>query len=145
MFFKTLVAVMVLFFIATGAFAQFAGPGMTGGGNTTVKQILDRPVDDVRVILRGSILSKIAHEKYMFSDGTGQIIVDIDDEYFPYNRPITPQTTVEIAGEVDTEFMGTKVDVKQITIISDTGTATQQQGGFRDAPQPKGTNATNAP
>jgi len=130
MFFKALVVAMALFFIATGAFAQFAGPGITGGGNTTVKQILDRPMDNMWVVLRGHILNKVGHERYMFNDGTGQVLLEIDDEYFPYNRPITPQTTVEISGEVDAEFMGLKVDVKQITIISDTGTA-PQQGGFK--------------
>ncbi|MBI4706821.1 MAG: NirD/YgiW/YdeI family stress tolerance protein [Candidatus Omnitrophica bacterium] len=130
MFFKTVVVAIALFFAATGAFAQFAGPGATDSGNKTVKQILERPMDDMWVSLKGNILNKVAHEKYMFSDGTGQIVVEIDDEYFPYNRPITPQTTVEISGEVDHEFTRLEIDVKQVTIISDTSTA-PQQGGFK--------------
>jgi uncharacterized protein (TIGR00156 family) len=131
MFFKTLAVAMTLFFVATGAFAQFAGPGTTGGGATTVKQVLERPIEDMWVVLNGNILNQIGHELYMFSDGTGQIAVDIDYEYFPYNRTITPQTTVQIAGEVDVEYRGVKIDVKQIMIISDAGPAPQQQGGFK--------------
>ena len=135
MFYKVLAVMTVLFFVTTGAFAQFAGPGTTGGGVTTVKQILERPIDDMWVVLKGNILNQIGHELYMFSDGTGQIAVDIDYKYLPYNRTITPQTIVQIAGEVDAEYMGVKIDVKQVTIISDTGTtgtAPQQQGGFKD-------------
>jgi len=144
MFFRILVAVMALFFAATGAFAQFAGPGATGGGNTTVKQVVDRPVDHMWVTLRGHILNKVAHERYLFSDGTGQITVEIDDEYFPYNRPITPENTVEISGEVDSEFMRLDIEVKQVAIISDTSISSQQ-GGFRNSQQPKDNNITNAP
>ncbi len=133
MFSKALVVVMVLFFAATGVFAQFTGPGMVGGGVTTVKQLLERPIDDMWVVLKGNILSQIGHELYIFSDGTGQIAVDIDYKYLPYNRTITPQTVVQIAGEVDAEYMGIKIDVKQVMIISDAGTAstTPQQGGFK--------------
>jgi len=116
-FFKTVVAAMALFLVATGAFAQFEGPGTTVTRNVTVKQILDNPMDDMLVVLRGRIVSKIAHEKYMFTDDTGQIVVDIDDEYLPYNRSITPKTTIEIAGDVDIDFMELEIDVKQVTII----------------------------
>ena len=133
MFYKILAVMTVLLFVTTGAFAQFAGPGTTGGGMTTVKQILERPIDDMWVVLKGNILNQIGHELYMFKDDTGQIAVDIDYKYFPYNRTITPQTIVQIAGEIDAEYMGVKVDVKQIVIISDAGAAnaTAQQGRFQ--------------
>lgn len=130
MFFKLFVVGITLFFVMTGAFAQFTGPGTTGEGKVTVKEILDRPVDDMWVILKGKILRKVGDEKYLFTDGTGQITVEIDDEYFPYDKPITPETTVEISGEVDCGFIQSiEIDVKQI-IISDAST-TPPKGGFK--------------
>lgn len=107
------------------AFAQFQGAS-TGGGFTgpgsanranTVADILKNPVDDQRVTLRGNITRHIGGDKYMFSDGTGEIRVDIDDHKFP-PQPINEKTTVEILGEVDTDFMQfSEVDVKVVRIV----------------------------
>ena len=85
------------------ATAQFVGPGTSD--MVTVKSILDRPVDDMFVALKGYIVRKISHDKYIFKDHTGEIRVDIDEKYFPYGTPVTTQTLVLIKGEVDKEFM----------------------------------------
>lgn len=107
------------------AFAQFqgasAGGGFTGPGSAnsanTVADILKNPVDDQRVTLRGNITRHIGGDKYMFSDGTGEIRVDIDDHEFP-PQPINEKTTVEISGKVDTDFMQPiEVDVKTVRIV----------------------------
>jgi uncharacterized protein (TIGR00156 family) len=107
------------------AFAQFqgasSGGGFTGPGSTnranTVADIRKNPIDDQRVTLRGNITRHIGGDKYMFSDGTGEIRVDIDDHEFP-PQPINEKTTVEIRGEVDTDFMQFReVDVKVLRIV----------------------------
>lgn len=97
----------------------------------SVSLILAQRGDDAWVALRGQIVQKVGHEKYLFTDGTGQVTLDIDDKYFPYDKPITPQTTIEIKGEVDREFVGRlEIDVKQITIVGE-GAAQKPQGGFQ--------------
>ena len=127
-FFLTIAAILVF---ASTAFAQFSGPGAGGSGGTSVNEVLKSARDDAWVTLRGQILKKVGHEKYLFADSTGQIVVDIDDKYFPYDRPVTPQTTIEITGEVDREFVGrTEIDVKQLTILGE-GAAQKPKGGFQ--------------
>lgn len=124
---KTLIAALVV--ASSVAFmpasAQFQGGASTGGftgpGTATransVAAILKNPIDDQRVTLRGNITRHIGGDKYMFSDGTGEIRVDIDDHQFP-PQPINEKTTVEIMGEVDTDFMQfSEVDVKSMRIV----------------------------
>lgn len=94
----------------------FTGPGAANRANT-VAEILKNPIDDQRVILRGKITRHIGGDKYMFSDGTGEIRVDIDDREFP-PQPINEKTLIEILGEVDTDFMQFReVDVKIVRIV----------------------------
>lgn len=120
------VAVMSLSaLVALPAVAQFQGASSQGGfvgpgaGNraNSVAAILKNPIDDQRVTLRGNITRHIGGDKYMFSDGTGEMRVDIDDHQFP-PQPINEKTTVEIIGEVDTDFLQfSEVDVKSVRII----------------------------
>lgn len=120
---KTIVAASCV--VMAPAFAQFQGASSAGGYTgpgaanraNTVAAILKNPVDDQRVTLRGNITRHIGGDKYMFSDGTGEIRVDIDDHQFP-PQPINEKTTVEIMGEVDTDFMQfSEVDVKSMRIV----------------------------
>ena len=109
------VAVFVVTLGASSAVAQFAGPNE--GAAQTVKSILDRPVDDAYVTLKGHIQSQVRHEKYWFSDSTGKILVDIDDEDFMGQR-VSPRTLVQIYGEVEKDFMtNPQIDVKRIVIL----------------------------
>lgn len=96
--------------------AQFVGPNAEKSART-VAEILKNPVDDQRVVLRGKILKKIGKDKYIFSDGSAEIRVDIDDYEFP-QQPINESTLVEISGKVDQEFMRPlEIDVKRITLV----------------------------
>lgn len=106
------------------AFAQFQGAsspgGFTGPGaanrTNTVADILKNPIDDQRVTLQGKVTRHIGGDKYMFTDGTGEIRVDIDDHQFP-PQPINEKTTVVIMGEVDSDFMQhLEIDVKSMRI-----------------------------
>jgi len=82
------------------AHAQYVGPS-EGSQKPSVKAILADPVDDQRVSVQGHLLRKSGHEKYIFSDGTAEIVVEIDDDDFP-RRPVDEKTRVELYGEVDT-------------------------------------------
>ena len=80
--------------------AQFTGPTQTQTGKVTVASIKKNPIDDMRVVLQGNLLEKVSYEKYTFSDGTGEIVVEIDEEKFR-GIQVDPNTKIEIQGEVD--------------------------------------------
>jgi len=97
--------------VAVPASAQYTGPsGDSKGGyagpaveasKLDVASILANPKDDQNVVLQGKLLRKTGKEKYIFSDGTGEIVAEIDDDDFPKER-IDENTNIEIVGEVDT-------------------------------------------
>jgi len=113
---KRSIALATLLVAAPYASAQYFGPGAQGSANN-VKAVLDNPVDDQYVVLRGNITSQVGSEKYMFSDGSGQIRVEIDDDVFPRQR-IGPETNVELYGEVEKDFMqSVEIDVDRMLIV----------------------------
>ena len=63
------------------------------------------------------IVQQVKHEKYMFRDSTGEMLVEIDDEVFKGQR-VDPKTKVRIDGELERDFMEKdKVDVYKLTIL----------------------------
>lgn len=72
--------------------------------------------DDTHVTLEGTIVKKVGHEKYQFSDGTAQILVEIDDDEWR-GQTVSPDTRVRLAGEIDRELNRVELDVKQVTVI----------------------------
>lgn len=88
--------------------------GYTGGGATaaTVAAALKMP-DDAWVSLTGKIDRQIGDEKYLFSDGTGTIVVEIDDEDWR-GLSVDPNDVVVIQGEVDRELTRREIDVQHI-------------------------------
>lgn len=113
---KTALA-LALMAAAAASFAQYAGPGSTPAP-ASVQAILAHPVDNQHVTLRGKIVRQLRGDKYIFSDGTGEIRVDIDDHLFPKGQPIAASTTVEIVGKVDTAVMETtEIDVDALRIV----------------------------
>ncbi len=100
---------------AAGA-GGFQGPG--GQARVTTVAQAKSARDDAPVVLTGHIVSRAEgdHERYLFRDSTGEIVVDIDDKLF-MGRTVTPETTVRLFGEVDKELMErTKIDVKSFEI-----------------------------
>lgn len=86
--------------LAAPAWAQFTGQG-TQVATPTVAEILAKPVDGQMVRVQGHLLRKIKSETYAFSDGTGEIVMEIDDDDFP-KQPVSETTKLEVVGEVDT-------------------------------------------
>ena len=101
--------------LAFSAHAQYTGPGDQNA--TTVESILAQPKDDQDVVLQGRILRKTGDEKYVFADGTGEIMVEIDDDELPRD-PVNADTLVELRGEVDTDDdRPPKIDVDSVRIM----------------------------
>ena len=66
----------------------------------TVSSVLDNPVEGQEVTLRGNIIDQEPGENdYIFTDGTNEITIQLQEIDYPYN----PDTTVVISGIVDFE------------------------------------------
>ncbi|PEN08741.1 hypothetical protein CRI93_03005 [Longimonas halophila] len=98
--------------------AQFEGPGAQSQ-LTTVEVVADQANDDQTVQLEGTIIEQVGDEKYIFTDGTGEIRVEIDDDLFR-NQRITPDMTVAIYGEVEKDFMRSpEIDVEELSVVNE--------------------------
>jgi uncharacterized protein (TIGR00156 family) len=124
---KKIIIALALTTSAVAAFAQYTGPGASAPATTTtaaptttttVKQLLDAGKDDQRVVLRGHIARSVGDEKYEFTDGTGQVRLEIDHKRWPAGQPVSEKSTVELTGKYDKELIGkSKVEVKEIKVI----------------------------
>lgn len=98
------------------AFAGYTGPGV-GAPVTTAAQARQQR-DDQPVVLRGTLAAKVGHERYRFTDASGDIEVEIDDDDIAGYR-IGATTVVELHGTVDTHrFKPTDVDVDHVRVIA---------------------------
>lgn len=99
------------------ACAQYAGPSEIGA--TTVADILKNPVDDQDVQIQGHLLRQTAHDKYIFSDGTGEIVAEIKARRFG-GQTVDEKTRVELIGEVDTSHKRPpEIEVDALRVLSE--------------------------
>lgn len=97
--------------------AQYTGPG-TSRPPTSLTELLQNTTDGQSVQLRGRLLQKLNHDKYLFSDGKSQIRVEIEDGVFP-KQAIDEKTEIEIFGEVEKDFMETpEIDVDRVDVLA---------------------------
>lgn len=119
------IVVIVAALITFGVFLNKASAGFVGPDQSTqyntVKDILDHPVDDVKVHLKGKITAKIAWNRYIFKDDTGEITVKIKPSKISH-VDITPKTKIEIFGEIEVKYVvggAIEVEVDHIAVVSD--------------------------
>ena len=91
----------------------FTGPSASASV-TTVKAALDAK-DKTPVILTGHILKSLGDEKYTFKDATGEMTIEIDQEDWR-GVNATPETELEIQGEVDADILSTTVEVNIVRL-----------------------------
>ena len=72
--------------------------------------------DDSPVILQGHIQQHIRKDKYLFSDSTGQITVEIDDKDWN-GVDVNPSNIVRLHGEIDKNWHTTEVEVNTVKLI----------------------------
>ncbi len=102
----------------TSTTGGFTGPGASAPGSqnwNSVRGILNsgRTGEDMRVSLTGKITQALGGEMYMFNDGTGEIVVEIDKDNW-YGLKTTPETLVIINAEVDHDNGRPTLDVQRI-------------------------------
>jgi uncharacterized protein (TIGR00156 family) len=95
--------------------AQQGGYKGPGAVTTTVAEARNLR-DNTPVILQGKIERFLGDEKYLFSDDSGSIIVEIDHRVWG-NLAIDQNDVVEIDGEIDRDFRGNEVEVRTIKKI----------------------------
>jgi uncharacterized protein (TIGR00156 family) len=69
--------------------------------------------DDTPVILQGKIERFLGDEKYLFSDDSGNITIEIDNRIWG-SLSVDQNDVVEITGEIDRDFMSLEVEVRAI-------------------------------
>jgi len=116
---KILLATAISCLLAAPSFAQFGGgfegPSAADQAPMSVKQAVDS-WDNTKVVLRGRIVNALGDEKYTFTDGADEVIVEIDDKLWA-GRKVSPENTVQIFGEVDKDmFKPTEIEVYSLTI-----------------------------
>lgn len=74
--------------------------------------------DDTGVLLTGTLIKHLNQDYYEFSDETGLILLEIDDDLWKASQ-VRPGDKVQVLGEVDTHrYKPTNVDVLNIEKIS---------------------------
>lgn len=98
------------------ASAQYAGSS-NAATYRSVADVLKNPIDDAPVVLEGHIIKQVGKKKYIFSDGTAEIRVEVDQKYFP-TTPINEKTKVQIRGEIEKDFLQSpEIDIEYLAII----------------------------
>lgn len=98
------------------SFGGFSGPHSEMTMPSTVRGILNskaRFYDDEYVTLSGHITKALGGEMYMFSDGTGEIMVEIDHDDW-YGMRADPSTPVTINAEIEQEYNSVMLEVQRI-------------------------------
>jgi uncharacterized protein (TIGR00156 family) len=97
-------------------------PSTTDDGaiTTTVANASVLP-DDTKVHLQGRITSALGDGKYLFHDGTGEIVIELDPSHdfwrSMFKLSDTSTTTIEFSGEVDVGQTGVEIDVYRLVGI----------------------------
>ncbi len=115
---KTLAVLLTTsaFISATNVMAQEKG-GFTGPAVEviTIEQAKGMS-DDTFVILRGNITQNIGEELYVFTDGTGSINIEIEEDQWN-GQKISPEDLVEIKGEIDKGWASIEIDVDSVNKV----------------------------
>jgi uncharacterized protein (TIGR00156 family) len=87
----------------------YTGPGLEPITVAEAKNLRD----DSPVVLRGRIERFLGDEKYLFSDGSGTVTIEIDNRLW-VGLSVNQDDMVEISGEVDKDFRGIEIEVSGI-------------------------------
>lgn len=114
----TALSLVALAALATGASAQFTGPGSGQGygvRNGTAAQARGARLG-TSLTLTGRIVARERENYYSFRDASGTIRVEIEDALWQ-NRPVGPNDRMRLVAEVDQGPRGRYLWVKSITLV----------------------------
>ncbi|MDR1218040.1 MAG: NirD/YgiW/YdeI family stress tolerance protein [Treponema sp.] len=104
-----LISLLLLTGLSVEAQEGYKGPGLTPVTVEEAKSLRD----DSPVVLQGKIVKFLGDEKYLFSDGTGSITIEIDNRLWR-GFSVNQDDPVEITGEIDKDFRHITIDVRSI-------------------------------
>ena len=124
---KKMLVFIIAVLLGSGAMLNAQKGGYTGQSSPTVsvKQAKNLK-DDSPVILRGKILRYLGNDKYLFSDGSETITIEIKNRLWQ-NISVSENDEIEISGEVDKEFAKIEIEVSRIRKTAESQ-ATQGSG-----------------
>jgi uncharacterized protein YdeI (BOF family) len=97
-----------------------AGPPLTGV-TVTIAQLLANPGQYAHQVLTISgIVTRLDHEKFLINDGTGQILVEVDDDHVIYN--ILDGKTITVTGRLDDNDSQNEYEIDACSITDENGT-----------------------
>lgn len=106
-------------FAAPGGPAGFGNSGNVPGGPqgftapaapNSVRDVINQAYDDQRVVLTGKLTNYLGHDRYEFTDNTGRIEVELDDDRdWSFIRK---DQLITIFGKVDRDRHSINIDVK---------------------------------
>lgn len=114
LFRRMILASILALAVSPSAFAQFTGPSVQGAPSS-VADALNLRVGSY-VTLEGNITAHLRGDYFQFSDGSGQIRVEIPAATFG-GRQVGPQTRVRLMGEVDQSNAGRYLWVKSLNLL----------------------------
>lgn len=110
----TVSALALVMGLSANVLAQPAAGGFTGPSQAAVSVAEAKKLsDDAPVVLNGRIEKSLGGEKYLFTDNTGSVTVEIDNEDWN-GVSVSEKDTVELRGEVDKDFTSFEIDVDSV-------------------------------
>lgn len=84
----------------------------------SVSDILSDPRDNHPAYLTGRLTQTLGDERYIFTDDTGSIRMEIDDELFKGLGAIDAETRLRVLGEVDVDGRNDiEVDADKVMVV----------------------------
>lgn len=121
---KILVAMAVLGSIMCGANAVAADNN--NKNISSVNEVNNMPEDET-VYIQGSIIEDLGDENYLFSDGSGTINIEIDEDLIQGNS-ITPEAIVWIEATVDKKGNITSLEAEEVQFLPSETTPDSSSG-----------------
>ena len=109
------VVFMLVVFVCLAGAEGWRGGGYTGPSSIDISSVTDvkNMPHDTDVVLEGKIESYQGNEKYLFTDGSDTITLEIDNDVWN-GIEVGPNDTVIIYGEVDKKFQRLEIEVERI-------------------------------
>ena len=81
-----------------------------------VETVKSQQIDDQKVILEGTIGSYSGDEKFVFNDDTGEILMEVDDDFYGNPQELLG-AKIRAYCEVEAKFYGVSVEADQVDFL----------------------------
>src|SRR5690625_3572728 len=108
---------LVIFIVLAMASVTTAQAQLTGETNVHTISAIKKMSDDTKVIDERYFTRRDGEEEYTFTDGTGEIRIEIADDLWQ-GREVDSETPIRIYGELDKKwFRSSEIDVDRFEFL----------------------------